>query len=55
MSQFAFIYRRGTLELTPDQMREHLDECKAWFDELLADGYIKETGIPLGLKGAIVR
>ena len=54
MSQFAFVYRQVRPDMSPEQMQRHIDDCQNWFDDLIAKGFIKDVGVPLGTERSAV-
>lgn len=55
MAQFAFLYRGGDpVPDSPEEKQKRLQKWLRWFEELKANGYIKDRGFPLDRSGAMV-
>ena len=57
MTQFLFLYRRPSEQpaLSPAQMQQTIPKWQAWFQQLSANGHLKERGNPLEPEGKLVR
>lgn len=48
MSEFTYLYRGGhDASVSPQQRQQHLQKWVAWFEELGANGHLKNLGHPL--------
>ena len=54
MSEFAFVYRSGSRELSADEMQAQMVQCLSWFKDLMDRGVIKDPGVPLNSAGAVI-
>ncbi len=54
MSEFAFLYRGGSREGSPEQRQKQMEKWLAWFKELGASGHLKDFGHPLEPAGKVV-
>jgi hypothetical protein len=56
MSEFLYIYRRPPHSMSPQQMQDHVQRWRTWFDGLKAGGHLADLGLPLEpTAGAVVR
>jgi len=55
MSEFVFLYRRGSREGSPEQMQQVLQKWMAWFKDLADKGHLKDRGQPLDRAGKVVK
>ena len=55
MAQFAFLYRGGDpIPDSPEEKQKRMQKWLRWFEELKANGYIKDRGFPLERAGAML-
>jgi hypothetical protein len=55
MAQFAFLYRGGDpMPDSPQEMQKRMQKWLHWFEELKAQGAIKDRGFPLDRTGTTV-
>jgi hypothetical protein len=60
MAEFAFLFRGGAPQGSPEQMQQQLERWAAWMKELAEAGRLKNRGAPLDrrtgklVKGAVV-
>ena len=56
MSEFTYLYRgRADQTGSPEERQQHLVKWRAWFQELGANGHLKELGHPLENGGVVVK
>jgi hypothetical protein len=56
MSEFTYLYRGGAAWTgSPEERQQHLAKWRAWFQELGANGHLKELGHPLENRGMVVK
>jgi hypothetical protein len=56
MTEFAFLFRGSDPSAqSADQMQKSMQKWRAWFEELTANGRIKDPGHPLERTGQVVR
>ena len=54
MSQYLFLYRGAQRPTSPQEMQQVMQKWMSWFQELGAQGHIKDPGQPLEPTGKIV-
>ena len=54
MSAFTYLFRGRDTSRSPEHMQQSLQKWTAWFQELSAQGHLKEPGHPLEGTGKVV-
>ena len=54
MSEFTFLFRGRLAQTSPEQLQQHLQTWIDWFNELRAEGCLKDIGNALELGGKLV-
>jgi len=54
MSAFTYLFRGRQIPTSPEQRQKHLEKWVAWFQELGAQGHVKDPGHPLESTGKVV-
>lgn len=54
MSEFVFLYRTGSVPMSPQQVQEVLPKWAAWFESLAAQGHLLDRGQALERGGKVV-
>lgn len=55
MSEFAYLYRGGERERSPEIAQQTMQKWMAWFKDLADKGHIKDRGQPLERAGKLVK
>jgi hypothetical protein len=55
MSEFTFLYRGGERPASAEQTQQSMQKWIAWFQELGANGQLKDRGQPLEGGGKVVK
>lgn len=55
MSEFVYLYRGGQRAQSPADGEKQMQRWIAWFQDLAANGHIKDRGQPLEQEGKVVR
>jgi hypothetical protein len=55
MSEFTFLFRGRHRFESPEQGQKHIQAWLAWFNQLKAQGHLKDQGHPLEFIGKVVR
>jgi len=54
MSAFTYLFRGRQIPTSPEQRQKHLEKWVVWFQELGAQGHVKDPGHPLESTGKVV-